>query len=86
MKVIELFEGMMKRSDPYISGDLEGHRLITKSLPKINSNVERLAKQAKVDVAKVQVLWDAAKKKYDSKHPKYWAIVTASVKRELGLS
>lgn len=85
MRVIELFEGMMKRSDPYISGDLEGPRPISKS-PKTNSNVERLAKQAKVDVAKVQVLWDAAKKKYDSKHPKYWAIITASVKRELGLS
>lgn len=92
--MFELFEGMMKRSDPWISGDRDGPRPTSKPAASIankkpsphSQRLENLAKQGRVPVSQVSKLWDEEREKVDGTHPQRWSIVTANVKRRLGLS
>jgi len=85
----EIFEGMMKRSDPYISGDKEGPRPIPpKTVGKSahTKKIEALAKKAKVQLTQVSKIWDEERDKIDEKHPQRWALVMSNAKRRLGIS
>ena len=79
-----LKEGMMKRSDPYISGELDGPRPV----PKKNSHdtkILNLAKHAGVTPDKVEQVWADTKKSVDMSQPNAYAIVMSRVQRALGL-
>lgn len=80
-------EGMMKRSDPYISGDKEGP---VPPKPKTNkttfdTKILNLAQKANVPPEKVEDIWHATKATVDMKMPNAYAIVTARVKKTLGI-
>ena len=87
MKLDELkLEGMVKRSDPYISGDLEGPRPnVPPATKKRNAKIENLARKAGVSSEKVEQLWADIKKTLDMSHPGAYALLTAKVQRALGL-
>lgn len=93
MKLAELHEGMMKRSDPYVSGEKSGPRPthptvgnVKKTGTSHSQRIELLAKKANVQTAQVEKAWDEERNKVDEKHPQRWAIVTTNVKRRLGIS
>ena len=88
----EIFEGMMKRSDPYISGDKDGPRShpvvgAVKHLGTSHSQkIEALAKKGNVTSSQVSKIWDEERDKIDEKHPQRWALVMTNVKKRLGIS
>lgn len=101
MKLLELVEGLMKRSDPYISGARSGPRppvqaakptqptkpvQATQAKTSHRSRMTELAKKAKIDPAEVDKIWSEEKDKVDSKNSQRWAIVTNNVKKRLGLT
>lgn len=93
MKLHDIFEGMMKRSDPWISGDKSGprptHSTVGSVKQKGTSHSQRLAdfaKKGNVSPDRAAQIWDEERDKVDSKHPQRWAIVTKNVKRRLNLS
>ena len=87
MKLTELHEGMMKRSDPYISGarsvPTQPVALAKKKESPHSQKIAALAKTAKVKPEVVAQLWDEERDKVDEKHPNRWAIVMNNVKRRL---
>lgn len=93
MKIIELLEGMMKRSDPYISGDRDGPRPTHPTVGAVkrpgtshSQKMEALAKKAKVQTAQAHKIWDEERDKVDEKHPNRWGIIMSNVKKRLGIS
>ena len=89
MKLIDLDEGMMKRSDPYISGDKAGPRPVVGNVKNTQSShtqkLEVLAKKAKVHPQEVSKIWGEERDKVDNNHPNRWAIVMTNVKKRLGI-
>lgn len=93
MKVLEILEGMMKRSDPYISGEKSGKPIAntetTKKtstpVKKGDSKIETFAKKAKMSPESVKQIWDDEKSRVDNNHPNKWAIVTNNVKKRIGI-
>lgn len=84
MKLQELTEGKMKRSDPYISGDLDGPRP-KPSEKTYDKKIINLANKANVTPEKVEQLWLDTKNSLDMKMPNAYGILTARVQRALGL-
>lgn len=87
MKIRDLFEGMVKRSDPYISGERSGPRPASKTTApkKTNPQIASLAKRANVPLEQVQALWDEVKAGVDVKAPGAYAMISAKVQKKLGL-
>jgi len=94
MKVKDLTEGAMKRSDPYISGEKDPawhprHPPLkaapTKEVSAHEKKLIDLASRANVKLDKVKELWAHAKSTVDPKLPNRWAVVMAKVKRDLKL-
>ena len=81
----DLFEGMMKRSDPYISGELEGKRPVPKKTVH-DTKILNLAKRAGVSVDKVEQVWDNVRRELDMSLPNAYAILMARTKRVLGVT
>jgi hypothetical protein len=90
MKIKDIFEGMMKRSDPYISGDKTGPRptpVVNKTkLTPHAQKIEALAKKSNVDAVKVSKIWDEERDRIDSQHPNRWSIIMNNVKKRLNIS
>lgn len=90
MKIKDIFEGMMKRSDPYISGDKSGPKpgpVVNKTkLTPHAQKIEALAKKSNIDVAKVSKIWDEERDRIDSQHPNRWSIIMNNVKKRLNIS
>lgn len=92
MKLTELFEGMMKRSDPYISGDRDGPRPhpavgdVKRKGTSHSQKIEALAKKGNVLPAKANQIWEEERDKIDEKHPNRWALVMTNVKKRLGIT
>ena len=90
MKTAELFEGMMKRSDPWISGERSGPRP-EKVEPKTakptahQAQLAALAKKANKTVDEVDKLWNDELKQVDPKLQNRYGIAMARVQRKLGL-
>lgn len=79
-------EGMMKRSDPYISGELPGPRPVDKPLKsKYDRKILNLATKSHKSPEEVEQLWLDTKKTIDMSMPNAYAIVMAKVQRALGL-
>ena len=89
----DLDEGMMKRSNPFVSGELElpkaRERSIAPTPVSTNVRVEKmlknLAQRANVDVSVVRKARDEIMKDVDSKHPNRWNIIMSRLNRRLGL-
>lgn len=83
-------EGMMKRSDPYISGEKSGIRppdekLAPRPATAHRSKLETLMKKSGKSMEKVEAAWNkAAKETPDG--PKKWANVMIRAKADLGIS
>lgn len=84
MLLHELFEGMMKRSDAVVSGEID-----TPPEPPTKSahttRIEHLAAKAKVSVDEVHQHWKEATKTVDPRLAHRWALVTQETKRRLGI-
>lgn len=88
MKINELFEGMMKRSDPWISGARAGERPAAPSPKKPTARetaLKNLAAKAGVSVDMVQRVYQDVQRELDMNHPNAHAILLSRVKRVLGL-
>lgn len=92
MKLKDILEAMMKRSDPWISGDRDGPRpthpvmgAVKRPGSSHSQKIEALAKKANVTIVKVNQVWDEERDKVDDKHPKRWALVMNNVKKRLGI-
>lgn len=87
MKLHELHEGMMKRSDPYVSGEVSTKPEPAK--PKKASThatkIANLAKKAGKASAEVEKLWHDVKKDVDLKMPNAYGLVMSRVQKSLGL-
>ena len=92
MKINELFEGMMKRSDPWISGERSDPRPSPKAAPAPkkssphDTKIKNLAAKAGVSPEKVERIWGDVKRELDMNHPNAYAILMARVKRVLGIT
>jgi len=89
MKINELFEGMMKRSDPWISGERSDERpkpAVPKKPSAHDTKIKNLAAKAGVSVDKVERIWGDVKRELDMNHPNAYAILMARVKRVLGIN
>ena len=89
MKLEQLFEGMMKRSDPYISGE-RSVPTVPKQKPEVtkrqfDTKILNLAAKAKVSPEKVEQIWLENKKKLDMTLPNAYAILMNRVKKELNI-
>ena len=87
MKLIDLFEGKMKRSDPFISGERDPKHA-TPSSTKHTSHEKKLmalAAKAGVSVHDARKAWDDAKDQVDPKLENRWMIVMRKAKENLGL-
>lgn len=86
----EIFEGLMKRSDPFVSGDRDGPNPTKNPWDKNKSahdqKIEALAKKANIKPDQASKIWDEERDKIDEKHPQRWALVMTNVKRRLTLS
>lgn len=98
MKLLELLEGLMKRSDPYISGDrstpIKPKQPITPVTQKTpiksttakssyQTKIDMLSQKSKIAPEQVAKIWDEERDKIDSKHPQRWSIITSNVKKRL---
>jgi hypothetical protein len=83
MKVADLFEGAMKRSDPYVSGDREGAPAPAAPKKRKVDRFETMARKAGVSVAAVRSAWHAAKKEVDMSRTNAYAIVQRKVMDQL---
>lgn len=86
MKFAEIVEGMMKRSDPYISGDKDGVRPTPSKPSPFSIKISKLASQANVPVSKVEAAWETAKSQVDPRLSNRWALVTLKTKQILGIA
>lgn len=96
MKLAELHEGAVKRSDPYISGEKEGPRptqptqptkpVGAKPVSKHDQKIDALSKKARIPRDQVEKAWDEERDKVDAKNPQRWAIVMNNVKKRLHVS
>lgn len=83
-------EGMMKRSDPWISGDKWGPRppdekLAPKRVTPHRSKLETLMRKSGKSMEKVEAAWNKAVKETPD-GPKKWANVMIRAKADLGIS
>lgn len=100
MKLAELVEGQMKRSDPVISGDVlnktytndtPGAKTYTsapKQLPKtsvLQKRLQTIATKAGVSLDTAMTAWRDAKVGVDLESPYAFAIITSKTKRAVGL-
>jgi hypothetical protein len=101
MKIKELLEGLMKRPDPFISGEhapTDTHQMFKNihdnkenfSTDSVNKSfhaswIKKLANQANVSLAKAEKAWNEAKATVDENDPKSLAIITQITKKALGL-
>ncbi len=89
MKINELFEGMMKRSDPWISGERSDPRpapAAPKKPSPHDTKIKNLATKAGVSPEKVERIWGDVRRELDMNHPNAYAILMARVKRVLGVT
>jgi hypothetical protein len=94
MTLAEIYEGMMKRSDPYISGEKDGPRPVShpavgnvkKTGTTHSQKIEALARKGKVQPSKAQQVWEEERDKIDHNHPNRWALVMTNVKKRLGIT
>lgn len=87
MKLLDLHEGMMKRSDPYVSGEVS-KKPEPKTPPKKSAHatkIANLAKKAGKSEAEVDKLWQDVKRDVDLKIPNAFGIVMSRVQKSLGL-
>lgn len=87
MKRTALLEGMMKRSDPYISGDVS-HPAPAKTPVKstaVETKLRNLAKRSGKSIDAVETLYRATQQTLDMTRPGAYAALTAKVERALGL-
>lgn len=85
MKLEHVLEGLMKRSDRYVSGeDEQPVRRLVKKTP-FQARLSSLAKQAGVSEDKVRDIWVRISGQVDSRNMNRWAIITSKVKQELGI-
>jgi hypothetical protein len=87
---LKLPEGMMKRSDPYISGDLEGPRPVPVKAAPVKSTswetkIRNLAKRSGKSFDDVQLLYQNIRKNMELNSPSTYAALTAKLERSLGL-
>lgn len=87
MKLLDITEGKMKRSDPYISGEIDGPRPQKVEPKKSNhdTKIVNLAKKANVSPEKVEQIWADTKKNLDMSMPNAYGVLMARVQRTLGL-
>jgi hypothetical protein len=82
-------EGMMKRSDPWISGERSDERpkpAAPKKPSAHDTKIKNLAAKANVSPEKVERIWSDVKRELDMNHPNSYAILMARVKRVLGIT
>lgn len=86
MKLSELFEGLMKRSDPVISGERTSYAPKSQKVSSAHEKkLEALAKEAGVSIEQARKAWAAAVAEVDPALSGRWAAVMARAKRALGL-
>lgn len=89
MLLKDLCEGMMKRSDPYISGDSDvpasRTRERTPTKTTFQKRMETLANRANVSVDQATAAWRQATSEVDDRLENRWALVNKLVKQKLGL-
>jgi hypothetical protein len=86
MKLNEIFEGLMKRSNPFVSGDRDGPNPTSNPWDKKSAHtrkIEALAKKANVQLSQVSKIWDEERDKVDKLSTARWAIVMNNVKKRL---
>lgn len=85
MKVTELLEGALKRSDPSISGEITFKTAALPVVPRRRSStttrLQGIADEAGVPLAQVEELYKRAKDRYDN-----YAVIFSAIRRALGLS
>jgi hypothetical protein len=82
----DMYEGMMKRSDPYISGEREGPRPPAKKVSAYAKRLQALADKAHKPLADIEAMWREEVAKVDPKHPNRFGVVMNRLKQRLGLS
>lgn len=80
----KIVEGLMKRSDPIVSGEQDEPVRPKKKTP-FQARLSNLARTANVSEDKVRDLWIKHSGDVDPKNMNRFAIITSRVKKDLGL-
>lgn len=81
----EMYEGLMKRSDPYISGE-RNIPTVKKQVTAHTKRLQALGDKANKPLAYVRELWRREVDKVDASHPNRFGIVMLNLKRQLGIA